>query len=206
MIITPEYVRTNYTGSSDTTDAVLEQCLRAALSEVQAIIGSPLQEAEFVWQFLGDRLWYVVYPFVLKVDAASIVVEYRSSLTTSWGVVDNILYERPKLMCTDGFLRGGMYRVTAMLGLLDTVDGELLSADFTESFSYEPLRDVICEWAAAKFYASAGTNAGIKRAGLKQVSEATQGMVTKSQVFVDDAVQRKDWIRRLKPYTRLPLL
>lgn len=203
MIITPEYVRINFTGSSDTTDAILEQCLRAALSEVQAIIGSPLQEAEFVWQFIGDHPWYALYPFVLKVDTESIVVEYRSSLASSWSVIDNILYERPKLICTDGLLHGGMYRVTAILGLLDTVDGDLLSADFTESTNYEALRDVICEWTAAKFYASAGTNAGVKRAGLKQVSESTQGMVTKSQVFVEDNMQRQDWVRRLKPYTRL---
>lgn len=203
MLITCEYIRLNYTGGSDKQDAVLEQCIRAAIGEVRTVIGQPVVETEHVWHFTGNGGTRFIYPFNLKVDTESIEVEYRPSLQDDWEAVSDIEYERPYIMCVDGFLRGGMYRVTATLGLLDAEEGKQLSEDFTGSFDYEALRDVICEWTTAKFFASAGTNAGVNRAGLKSVSEATQGIVTKSQVFIDDATQRKDWVRRLKPFARL---
>lgn len=201
MIITGEYLRTHYTGADSTTDTVGNQCISSALGEVESMLGQPVQVRSITWYFTGDGSFEVVFPYTLKV--ASVVVQYRPSFDEAWETVADTEYVRPVVRCKDGFNRGGSYRVTANVGLADTVNPALLSADFTADFRYEALRSVICEIAEAKFYASAKTNAGIKRSGLETVSESVAGGVTKTTRFVAAEDRMKDWQRRLLPFKRL---
>jgi hypothetical protein len=201
MILTPAYLREQYTGSDAASDAVLEQCLRAAIGEVEIIIGQPLEARDITWTFTGNGCQDILFPFSLNV--LDVIIDYRSSIDQSWEEVANTSYEHPHLLCSDGFARGGMYRATAQVGLADVENGELLSADFSVDYSYELLRDIICEMAAAKFYASPKTNTGTKRSGLKSVSESVGGQVTKSQSFVDIDTMLRGWKLRLKPFMKV---
>lgn len=201
MIITPEYLRANYTGAAATTDAVATQCIRAAIGDVEQMIGQPVQVREIVWYFKGNGRNRVTVPFTLKVSSATL--EFRASIDDVWEEVPDVTYERPELLVPDGLLRDGDYRMTADVGLADTVSPALLSADFTTDFRYEALRGVLCEMAAAKFYASATTNTGVKRTGLKSVSETSGPGTTKSQAFVEPREIMADWKRRLLPFKKL---
>lgn len=201
MIITAEYLRTNYTGAAATTDAVATQCLRAAIGDVEQLIGQPVQVREVEWYFKGNGLYRVTVPYTLKV--ASAVLEYRASLDDAWESVPDVVYERPELHVPSGLLRGGDYRLTANVGLADTISPALLSADFTVDFRYEALRGVLCEMAEAKFYASSSTNTGVKRNGLKSVAEQATAGMTKTQVFTDPRETMAEWKRRLLPYKKL---
>jgi hypothetical protein len=205
MIITAEYLRTNYTGAAASTDAVATECLRAAIGEIEHMIGQPVQLRQVEWSFTGNGQQKIIFPYTLKVDADALTVEYRPSLDADWEAVDDIEYRRPAIHCVNGFFLGGEYRATTNVGLADVVSPALLSADFNSGFQYEALRAVICELAEVKFYASPSTNAGVKRSGLKSVSETEGPGATKTQVFVEGSAFHADWKRRLKPFMRIRL-
>lgn len=203
MIITPEYLRTNYTGAAESTDAVATQCLRAAIGDVEQIIGQPVEVREIEWYFTGNGRYDVTCPYTLGVTTDAMVLEYRPSLDDAWESVPDIIYERPVIRVPSGLLRGGAYRVTLDVGLADAVDPDPLSDAFTTDYRYEALRGVICEMAEAKFYASSGTNTGVKRSGVKQVTESTMSGANKTQVFIDPESRMDEWKRRLLPFKRL---
>lgn len=201
MIITAEYLRTHYTGSESTTDTTATECIRAAIGEVESIIGQPVHVRSITWYFTGDGGFEVVFPYTLKV--ASVVVQYRPSFDEAWETVADTEYVRPVVRAKDGFNNGGSYRVTANIGLADAVNPALLSADFTADYRYEALRNVICEIAEYHFYGSAKTNQGNKIKGVTTVSDSISDGPTRTTRFTELKDRTADWHRRLQPFKKL---
>jgi len=194
MILTAEYIRTNYLGNDAAHDNQVEELVKMVCGDVVAFIGQPVESEEVVWYFTGNGKHSKVCKHTLNVEVDS--VEERLLIGGDWTEVSDVFLENGMLMASNGFVHGRAYRANLVVGLTPIEDAELLSSSFTDIGTYGDLLSVLCEKVCIKFGDTQNSNFGFRRLGFSTVSEGVNGS---SRNFTLRDID-KEWQKKLYKY------